>query len=469
MGAVGRDDHPTMDWDRWERPGPGRAGYRRDAVLAAAIVAGAVVMSMLINSMGAFVFPSAPSLAEQIAWGVALTAPLVFRRRFPCTVVLVLPALFIAAQVRQNGDNLIPSIALFAAIYTLGAWGRDRVRARWVRIGVIGAMFTWLGIAMARDLTQATPEFPAAQGPFDPLWAAALYHISFNLLFFFSAYFFGNAAWESARRRYKLEIQGDELRRSQEANARRAVVEERVRIARDLHDVVAHHVSVMGVQAAAARRVFDSDRELASTSLEAVEETARTAITELRGLLGVLRDDGREDRDGREGDAAADAERDRGGPSPGLAQLSGLVDKARSTGLQVDYRVFGEPHPMSAAVELTAYRVVQEALTNTVKHAAATSVDIRVRHLRNLLEVEVSDDGRGHLLSAGERTPSGLGLVGMRERVAVHGGELEAQPRSGGGFLVRARLPLAGGGGGAGAATGAVEARTTVAATANER
>ncbi|WP_129665515.1 sensor histidine kinase [Phytoactinopolyspora endophytica] len=445
MGTVGTD-HAELEWERWQRPSPDPSELRKDFVLAGTVVAGAVVISLLINSMGAFVFGSAPGLSEQIAWAVALTAPLALRRRYPCAVLVILAVLFIAAQARQNGDNLIPSIALFFAIYTLGAWGRNRVTARWVRIGVIVAMFAWLGISMARDLMAPTPEFPEAQGPIDPIWAATLYSIGFNLLFFLSAYFFGNAAWESARRRFQLEVQGDELRRSQEANARRAVIEERVRIARDLHDVVAHHVSVMGVQAAAARRVIDSDRDLASTSLAAVEQTARTAITELRGLLGVLRDDGNANDDGNADDGATRPREEPGRPSPGLEQIPELIEKARGAGLQVDYGIYGDPQPVPAAVALSAYRVVQEALTNTVKHAAATGVDVRVRYLDKTLEVEVTNDGPGHpVRPVARRSSSGLGLVGMRERVAVHGGELEAQPRPSGGFQVRARLPLGSG------------------------
>lgn len=424
----------------WRRPLPTRQQQMSDVWVGTAVAAGAVVITLLINSTGAFLFGTAPSLGEQLMWGIALTVPLIVRRRFPATVVLVVGAVFIAAQARENGDNLVPSIALFLAIYSLGAWGRDRVAARWVRIGVIVAMFGWLGYSIIDELrNDDAPEFAAAAGPLDPVLASALYSVGLNLLFFLSAYFFGNAAWESARRRHHLEVQGEELRRSQAENARQAVVAERVRIARDLHDVVAHHVSVMGVQATAARRVLPSDPKQASRSLAAIEHTARTAMEELHGLLGVLR----EEPSGSDEAGASLADGARLS-SPGLAELPDLVAETRATGIDAQCLVFGDARAVPDAVGVSAYRVVQEALTNTVKHAAASRVDVRVRFLEQALEIEVTDDGQG----GASRLPSdpeggGLGLVGMRERVAVHGGELEVGPRSGGGFLVRARFPLA--------------------------
>jgi signal transduction histidine kinase len=233
--------------------------------------------------------------------------------------------------------------------------------------------------------------------------------------------------WLSARRQAELEYRADELRRSQEQNTRGAIVAERLRIARDLHDVVAHHVSVMGVQAGAARRVLDKDPELAREALQTVEQTARSAIGELRGLLGVLR--------------AEDVEQPEmtHESSPGLEQLDELVTNARATGLEVRHGVYGEPRPVPDGVSLSAYRVVQEALTNVVKHAAARSAEVRVRYLDEALEVEVTDDGRGPVRAG----TGGFGLVGMRERVAVHGGALEAGPRRGTGYRVRASLPVA--------------------------
>jgi signal transduction histidine kinase len=317
-------------------------------------------------------------------------------------------------------------------------------------------LFVFIGITLNQALAAPPPFFAVAAGPLDPLLAAALYGVGLNAVYFVAAYVFGNQAWESARRQHQLVVQGEQLRRSQAENARQAVMAERVRIARDLHDVVAHHVSVMGVQASAARRVLDSDPVVASQALSAVESTARTAIQELSGLLGVLRadQDPPDDADtARPGDAdtarPGDGDTARPGgvvapiearpPMPGLDQITRLVDETRATGLRVTYAVYGEPRKVPDAMALSAYRVVQEALTNTVKHAAATTADVRIRFLEASLEVEVNDDGHG---GDGSVPGSGLGLVGMRERVAVHGGQLDVGPRRTGGFQVRARFRL---------------------------
>jgi signal transduction histidine kinase len=423
MGTA-RDE---IEWSRWSRPGPTPAQRRRDVLAGLGVFAGALVVTVLINSMGAFLYDSVPSLIEQLLWTSAMALPLTVRGRFPVAVLVAVGALFIAGQARQIGDNLIPSIALFLAIYTVGAWERNRTLARWSRVLVIVAMFMWLGVAFVEALLAPKQAFEDAAGPLDPFLASVLYNIGFNVLFFLSAYFFGNMAWLSARRQAQLAESAAELRRSQEQNTRGAVVAERVRIARDLHDVVAHHVSVMGVQAGAARRVLDRDPVTASDALRAVEQTARVAIGELRGLLGVLRAD--------EPVAGAVAE-PLGAAHPGLAQLPDLVSNARSAGLDVDFGVYGDTRPVPDGVALSAYRVAQEALTNVVKHAGARHVDVRVRYLADSLEIEVTDDGR-----TGPASGTGFGLLGMRERVAVHGGELETGPRDGAGYRVRAALP----------------------------
>ncbi|MEU4804880.1 sensor histidine kinase [Actinosynnema sp. NPDC023587] len=426
------DDPPSpagdLDWSQWRRPRPSPARQRHDWWLALGVTAGSVVMTALVTSMGAHASGPGPGLAEQYAWGAAVSAPLALRRRYPLVVPVVVGAVFIAGQARSVSDNLVPSIALFIALYSAGAWARNRTAARRVRLAVIAGMFLWLGYALVRFTVQPAPPFEGVTGPLDPVLASVLYGIVFNLMFFLSAYFFGGVAWLSARRRAELEHWGGQLRLSQEQNTRGAIVAERIRIARDLHDVVAHHVSVMGVQAGAARRVLERDPELARSALQTVEETARTAIGELRGLLGVLRAEPDEQPDPAGGETS----------SPGLEQLPELAARARSTGLDVDHGVFGDPRPVPEAVALSAYRVVQESLTNVVKHASARRADVRVRFLETSLEVEVADDGRGRSGAPGR---GGFGLVGMRERVAVHGGRLEAGPRRGGGYRVRAWFP----------------------------
>ncbi|MFC4000092.1 sensor histidine kinase [Prauserella oleivorans] len=423
-------------WAEWRRPRPEPGIQRSDVLTALGVFAGTLLMILIVNSMGLLAFGSAPPITEQLAWGAALSLPLVARRRYPVVVLLIVSAVFIAAQARQIGDNTMPSLCLFLASYSVGAWERNRTLARWSRIGVIVAMFAWLSFGFLEFLAGPDHDFPGAVGPFDPVLASALYNFGFNAMFFLSAYFFGNMAWLAARRQAELEERAEQLRASQEQNTRGAIVAERVRIARDLHDVVAHHVSVMGIQAGAARRVLDRDRELAGQALRTVEDTARTAIEELRALLGVLRSEPESEPEVAPGSDTGDEH----AAAPGLDQLPELVSTVEAAGIETAYGVYGEPRPVPEAVSLSAYRIVQEALTNVVKHARARTVDVRVRYLASTLEIEVTDDGVGR---ASAPRQGGFGLLGMRERVAVHGGELHAGPREHDrGYRVRVSLPI---------------------------
>jgi signal transduction histidine kinase len=232
------------------------------------------------------------------------------------------------------------------------------------------------------------------------------------------------------RRAYlaELEARAARLEREREEQAQRAVIEERTRIARELHDVIAHNVSVMVVQASAGEELFDSDPRRARESLSAVASTGRAALTELRRLLGVIRAE--EEHAG----AAAYA------PQPGIEYLAELVAQMRETGLAVELSVLGEPRELPEGVGLCAYRIVQEALTNTLKHADASQARVSVRYVSDALELRITDDGRGAAPVNGDTT--GHGLIGMRERVALFGGELSVGPLAGQGFEVSARLPL---------------------------
>jgi signal transduction histidine kinase len=214
------------------------------------------------------------------------------------------------------------------------------------------------------------------------------------------------------------------LEQTREQDARRAIADERARIARELHDVVAHSVSVMTVQSSAVRRLLKPDQEKERHALLTVEQTGREALTEMRRLVGVLRTDD---------EAPARA------PQPGLAAVQTLVAHARETGLQVDLRIEGEPVRLPAGIDLTAYRLVQEGLTNTIKHASAEHAEVCVRYATGYVEVEVADDGRG---ANGRGNGGGHGLLGMRERVSIYAGDLDVGPRPEGGFRLRARLPV---------------------------
>jgi signal transduction histidine kinase len=267
----------------------------------------------------------------------------------------------------------------------------------------------------------------------------------FSFLQFAAAWFLGDLQHRRLAYTAKLEVLTAQLAGEQELRARWAVAEERGRIARELHDVVAHSVSVMVVQAGAARRSVAGNPDQATAVLTQIEDTGRQALAEMRRLLGLL-------RDGKDGAAAALD------PQPSLAHLDGLLAATREAGLPVELAVEGEPRQPPAGIDLSAYRIVQEALTNSLKHAGPARAVVRVCYGAGALEVQVWDDGRGAadngLESAfGRRSAdsdrqnrrSGHGLIGMRERVALFGGSLEVGSRPGGGFLAAARLPLDGG------------------------
>ncbi|WP_155375184.1 sensor histidine kinase [Catellatospora vulcania] len=412
--------------DGWRRPGPTVEQRRADLFIALAVTAVALLNLTLTTSVGAFHLGPPPSWPEQVFWSLAITVPLAVRRRFPLPVVLVVSAAFIVAQVRAAPEMQLSSGALFCAIYTAGAWAGDHRRSRQVRAGIIAVMLGWLLLSIWLEIDSVPSDaFADAAGPVPPLLAAIVNAVLVNALVFGFAYFFGETAWVSARREYQLEVQAEQLRRARDEAGERAVMGERLRIARELHDVVAHHVSVMGVQAAASRRVMDKDPARARTALAAIEQSARTAVDELRRMLSLL----------RRGTGT-----DEGPATVGVDRVESLLAGARDAGLTARFGVFGVPVPLPDSLSQAAYRIVQESVTNTLKHAGATTIDVRIRYLAQELEVESTDDGRGGRVN---QPGSGLGLIGMRERVAAHDGTLEAGPRPQGGYRVRARFPLA--------------------------
>ncbi len=222
-----------------------------------------------------------------------------------------------------------------------------------------------------------------------------------------------------------LTIRAAKLEREQEERARAAVAEERARIARELHDVVAHAISVTVVQARGGRRVLDEDRDEARAAFDAIERTSTQALGEMRRLLGML----------RESDAQLAL-----APQPSLARLHALAEQVRAAGLPVEVDVEGDPVELPPGVDLSAYRIVQEALTNALKHAGPARARVRVRYSADELELEITDDGAGAEDGADS---GGHGLVGMRERIALFGGDFEAGRRPEGGYALRARLPIA--------------------------
>lgn len=413
----------------WVRPRPTVAGYRRDALAAVLLGVGFGVSVLLYLRSGMFEHPAPAWLSALVA--VAITLPLAARRRYPAAVAVTVSVAFFVGQQFTVPESLFSNIALFLAIYSVGAWSRNRKRATLLRVGIILAMFIWIGVRLV--ITVSDPDLlpsVSRSGVFSQFATFALLNVILNALYFGGAYYFGNSAYAAARERAELEARTVELAAEREHSAHQAVALDRVRIARELHDVVAHHVSVMGVQAGAARRVLATDPAQASESLSTIEGSARAAVDELHRLLTTLRES--------DPDAPIDAASESAS-TRGLEQLAALVDESSAAGTGTSLQIVGEERGVSALVGFTVYRVAQEALTNARKHAGSrASVDVRLRYLPDAVELEVTDTGTGPGLGSAK---PGLGQLGMHERVAAVGGTLQTGPRARGGYLVRARIP----------------------------
>ncbi|MER5476409.1 histidine kinase [Streptomyces sp. NPDC002734] len=257
-----------------------------------------------------------------------------------------------------------------------------------------------------------------------------------------AGYLYGAVARARRLHRAAVEERGWLLERERESATRVAVDAERARIATELHDIVSHNVSLMVVQAAAAREVLATMPDEAATALSAVETAGRNTMTELRHLLGLLAPA----QNGEDEPHGTDLS-----PQPSLTRLSPLIDRIAFAGLPVEMRISGEPRPLPTGIDVTAYRIVQEALVNALKHGDGASAEVTVRYADHYLRVEVLNSGPS-ALSGSRPTPSGprpvrpdgtgRGLIGLRERVALYGGDLDARRRLGGGYRVRARIPL---------------------------
>jgi len=339
---------------------------------------------------------------------LAQTLPLAWRRRHPLAVSLVTGLATAGYGLAPYPDLAMPvPVGGLVGMYSVAAWGSRR--AALVAGGVAAAV-----VAVVMSL---------------PRTDADLVDAAFASLGLAGAWVLGDRARVQRALAAELSDRAVRLEREREGEARRAVASERARIARELHDVVAHHVSMMVVQAEAGPLAVERDPARAAGAFEAIAATGRQALVEMRRLLGVLRGDGQ---------APSLA------PQPGLDQVPSLVEQVGRAGLEVELVVEGEKVPLPAGVELSAYRIVQEALTNAVRHAGPGRARVLVRYGERDLELTVRDEGgAGGAAPAGAPpTRSGQGLVGMRERVSLFGGELHAGPGPDGGFTVAARLPL---------------------------
>jgi len=363
---------------------------------------------------------------------LGMTLPLTGRRVFPVTTLFVVTAAFTVIGLQRVPEWIATSIALLVVIYSVGAYApRWTQRSRVAALSVIAAITVY---QLAKADYGAIPELDSSEVALFALFNNST-AVGVSVISFAIAWILGDAVRRSRQRQAELATRSAELAAANEIIARQAVADERLRIARELHDVVAHHVSVMGLQAGAARRVLDHDREAAVRALRIVEDTGRRAVDELQRLLGMLREDARGD----------DAD---GGPQPTMGDLVGLVERMRDNGLDVRVRTTGAPPELPAGVELSVYRVVQEALTNALKHAGSTArVDVELEYAPEELRLTVrSRATAGAALrrtgSTNNTTAIGRGLIGMQERVGMHGGRLRTQPLAGGGFEVLATIPV---------------------------
>jgi len=339
------------------------------------------------------------------------TLPIGLRRRQPFLVLAVVGIAALAHVLLGFSNPFLLTFAVLVAMFSVASYGPWALS---VLAAVMGALL--LPVNFLVDWSNHG--------------RVELSDVPYNYALFGAAWILGDnlrRERDQAQRAIRLRAEGEE-------RSRLAVADERSRIARELHDVVAHTLSVIVLQAGAGRRIAPGQPERAGRVLAAIEALGREALADMRRLVGILRADG---------EAGGETE-----PQPSLARLGELADRVRSAGLAVDVRTEGEPRPLPPGVDLSAYRIVQEALTNALRHAGAARADVVVRYGEAGIEVEVMDDGRGPAGNGGGPAGNGAGaaaaghgLVGMRERVAMFGGELDVGAREGGGFRVWARLP----------------------------
>ncbi|MFK5645914.1 sensor histidine kinase [Ornithinimicrobium sp. LYQ121] len=432
----------------WERPRPSARERGHDVRLA--------VLAALTVALGAETMRSLGAFAEEphgIAWqyvGMLTLAALVpFRRSHPVVVTVLtgVHLLVLGLALPMTMSTLPMQMLYFFLIFSGVAWARDR-RAGLAAVGlVLALMIGWVawsyafGSGLHQAMTMIAEEVPEQVGLFSVPVAFGAFMLLTNVLFFGGAILLGQVAWNGARRTAQVVEQASTIQSQSTRLRDQAVVAERLRIARELHDVVAHHVSVMGVQASAARRVMDRDPDAARDSLAAVERSSRDAVGQMRALLGTLRSDD------VEGDVDGPRSATDRSPQPTLADLPALAEQSSTPVCSVDVAVV-ESHAGAAdrvppPVQLSAYRVVQEALANVHQHSTARHARavVRVDEDDDRLEVEVVDDGTPRAGTSG----TGLGLLGMGERAHHLGGGVEVGPRHGTrGWRVRVWFPLEG-------------------------
>lgn len=417
-----------LDLDRaWVRPAPDTAQVRAD-VVGGVVAAIASVVSVEVWRSGAGIEIEDPVLV----YGLFALAGLLFacRRRFPLTTLLLESVVFIVIGEHQPQLAVVFTlqIVLFVALYSAWAWSRRPRALLLTSIVVTVAMFGWLVWQFVRGDAPSAPKV----GLLPQYGAMIAYSLAINVIYFFGAMAWGHGAWRSARQRAEIADRIVAERQAQDRDRDSAVQAERVRIARDLHDVVAHHVSGIGVQAAGAGRVMDARPEMAREALSVIETSSRQAVQQMHQLVGLLR---------------ADDERGDRVPQPGLSEIASLA--APDDRPSVTFRQVGEAFDVPPTVGLSMFRIAQEAVSNLRRHAGACRGEVVLRFVPAsegepaAVEVEVIDDGPSPTDVPASAASGGFGLTGIRERAAMHGGEAEIGARPDGGFRVRVRIPVA--------------------------
>jgi signal transduction histidine kinase len=370
------------------------------------VLAVVMAVALALNVIGSMVLEG--PVALNLLVNVPMAATLLLRRSRPLVALSTYVVLATIATVWLTGPPDLAIAVLILIILSYSAAAHTTSRDGW--IGLVISAGTVLTLTLIYDSSDVF--FP-------------------TVFFSIVPWFVGRVIRGQTLLARELAEKAERAEHERELGEARAIAQERRRVARELHDVLAHDLSVMVVQASAARRIAAGAPEQAADAARLIERTGREALAELRHLFGAVRRG--------EGEELG---------APGLARIDQLAARARDAGLPVELRIEGEQRDVPPGVDLAAYRVIQEALTNSIKHAGPARADVLVRYSPAMLTLEISDDGVGPNGSSVPVAPgSGHGLVGMRERVALYGGELDAGRRRGGGFAVRARLPLNGGGG----------------------
>lgn len=399
---------------------------RTDTILAVVVAFVSVLSLQTLRLTDLYEQMDVDTVAAQI-FSLFISALLVFYRRYPITMVVLYTIAILVATFAATAEHYSMLFVGFMTLYSVGAWVSNRRLAFWVRLAVVVAQFGTIMVIMffGDEIIDYSDEAYQDTEPGELLYIVGT-SIILSLAYYLAAWYFGGRAWHRAKQRWQLQKAHDDLAEANEKIADAAVQAERMHIARELHDIIAHHVTVMGVHASAARRLVEADRDPEATveQLGHIESSSARAVQELQTMVYTLRDQ----------DGSAE-------PLPDLSELPELVRQANSTEQTVTFEVTGQQSEVSAATELTLYRVAQEALSNSRKHAGENvEVNVHLHYGETDVTLSVLDDGKAYEpVSVG----TGTGVQGMKERVQAVDGTVEYGPRTPYGWQVVVRVPCA--------------------------